>query len=490
MKNVSRGDVIKGLFWRFAERLGSSVIAVAVSMVLARLLEPAAYGTIALVSTFTAILDVFVDSGMGNALIQKKNADDLDFSTVFFFNMVMCCLLYAVIFVSAPYIALFYNDLQLTAIIRVLSLSLIISGIKNVQQAYVSRTMQFKRFFFASLGGTIGAAVVGIIMAYAGFGVWALISQQLFNMTVDTVILWISVEWRPKRMFSIERLKGLFSYGWKLLASSLLDTFDRQSRSIIIGKKYSTVDLAFYDQGSKIPDLLVSNINSSIDSVLFPAMSYVQDDNEKIRNMVRRSIKTSVYIMAPIMIGVCAVASPMVRILLTEKWLPCVPFLRICCICYIFYPIHTANLNAIRAMGRSDLFLKLEIWKKLFGVAVLFISMWFGVMALAAGSLLVSVVSQIINSWPNKKLLNYSYISQMKDIIPEVLLAACMGICVYSFTYLGLPDLLMIIIQVVLGIVFYLGGSILFKLEAFQYLYNWLKSFFAERRNERRERDW
>ena len=477
MRSVSRGDVIKGLFWRFAERLGSSVIAVAVSMVLARLLEPEAYGTVALVSVFTAILDVFVDSGMGNALIQKKNADDLDFSTVFFFNLAMCCLLYVVMFAGAPYIALFYNDTELTAVIRVLSLSLIISGVKNVQQAYVSRTMQFKRFFFASLGGTLGAAVVGIVMAYSGYGVWALICQQLFNMTVDTVILWISVGWRPKRRFSAERLKGLFSYGWKLLASSLLDTLDRQSRSIIIGKKYSSADLAFYDQGCRIPDLLVSNINSSIDSVLFPAMSYVQDDIEKIRNMVRRSIKTSVYIMAPAMIGVCAVASPMIRFLLTEKWLPCVPFLRICCVCYIFYPVHTANLNAIRAMGRSDLFLKLEIWKKVLGFAVLLVSMWFGVMALAASSLLVSAVSQIINSWPNKKLLNYSYISQMKDILPEVLLASCMGICVYFLTYLGLPDLLTIIIQVASGIAFYIGGSILFKLEAFQYLYNWLKSF-------------
>ena len=299
-----------------------------VSIVLARILVPEDYGTIALIGVFTAILNVFVDCGLGNALIQKRDADDCDFSSVFYFNLFMCSVLYMVMFFFAPYIAVFYNKPELVLIIRVLSLTLIISGLKNVQQAYVSRNMMFRRFFFATLGGTIGAAFVGIMMALYGFGVWALVIQQLFNVTVDAIILWFTVKWRPKKIFSLERLKGLFSFGWKLLVSSVLDTFYRELRQLIIGKKYSSQDLAYYNQGQKIPNLVVMNINTSIDSVLLPAMSNVQDDVVKVGSMTRRAIKISTYIMAPCMMGIAFLAPSLVRLILTDKWLSCVPFNR------------------------------------------------------------------------------------------------------------------------------------------------------------------
>ena len=464
------GGVLPNFFWRLAERFGAQGVALVVSIILARLLVPEVYGTIALVTVFTQILNVFVDSGFGNALIQKKDADDLDFSTVFYFNVAVCLLLYAGVFLAAPWIARFYNDLALTPVVRVLSLTLIISGVKNVQQAYVSRTMQFKRFFFATLGGTIGAAVIGIAMAYFGFGVWALVAQQIFNATVDTLILWITVKWRPKWMFSWQRLKGLFSFGWKLLASSLLDTVYSDLRQLIIGKLYTSSDLAQYNRGKQLPDLLVNNIDTSINSVLLPAMSQVQDDSARVKSMTRRAMKTSTYVIAPIMMGLAFTAEFVIRLLLTEKWMPCVPFLRIFCITYLFYPVHTANLNAIKAMGRSDLFLKLEIVKKVVGLIVLLSTMWFGVMAMAYSLLFTSITSQIINSWPNKKLLDYSYPEQIRDILPGILLAVLMGCCVYPIRWLGLPDVVTLLIQVPLGAAIYIGVSAVLRLDSYKYV--------------------
>lgn len=464
------GGVLPNFFWRLAERFGAQGVALVVSIILARLLVPEVYGTIALVTVFTQILNVFVDSGFGNALIQKKDADDLDFSTVFYFNIAVCLLLYAGVFLAAPWIARFYNDLALTPVVRVLSLTLIISGVKNVQQAYVSRTMQFKRFFFATLGGTIGAAVIGIAMAYFGFGVWALVAQQIFNATVDTLILWITVKWRPKWMFSWQRLKGLFSFGWKLLASSLLDTVYSDLRQLIIGKLYTSSDLAQYNRGKQLPDLLVNNIDTSINSVLLPAMSQVQDDSARVKSMTRRAMKTSTYVIAPIMMGLAFTAEFIIRLLLTEKWMPCVPFLRIFCITYMFYPVHTANLNAIKAMGRSDLFLKLEIVKKVVGLIVLLSTMWFGVMAMAYSLLFTSITSQIINSWPNKKLLDYSYPEQIRDILPGILLAVLMGCCVYPIQWLGLPDVVTLLIQVPLGAAIYIGVSAVLRLDSYKYV--------------------
>lgn len=467
--------VMSNFLWRLAERFGAQGVAFVVSIVLARLLAPEAYGTIALVTVFTQILNVFIDSGFGNALIQKKDADDLDFSTVFYFNIVICVLLYLGMFLVAPLIAKFYNDASLIPVVRVLSLTLIISGVKNVQQAYVSRTMQFKRFFFATLGGTIGAAVIGIAMAYFGFGVWALVAQQIFNATVDTLILWITVKWRPKWMFSWQRLKGLFSFGWKLLASSLLDTVYSDLRQLIIGKMYTKTDLAQYNRGKQLPDLLVNNIDTSINSVLLPAMSQVQDNPERVKNMTRRAMKTSTYVIAPVMMGLAFTAESVIHLILTEKWLPCVPFLRIFCITYMFYPVNTTNLNAIKAMGRSDLFLKLETIKKVIGLIVLLGTMWFGVMAMAYSLLFTSITSQIINSWPNKKLLDYSYPEQIRDILPGILLAVFMGCCVYPVKWIGFSDLLTLFIQVVMGACIYIGGSALLKLEGFRYLWEQLK---------------
>ena len=471
-------SVVKGFMWRFAERCGAQLVSFVVSIVLARILSPEDYGTIALVTVFTAILQVFVDSGLGTALIQKKDADDLDFSSVFYFNFIVCLVLYAVMFLAAPYIALFYEDSTLTSVIRVLSLTIVISGVKGIQQAYVSRNMLFKRFFFSTIGGTIFSAFLGIGMACAGFGVWALVAQQISNTAIDTLILWITVKWRPKKVFSWQRLKYLLSFGWKLLVSALLDTGYNNLRNLIIGKLYSPTDLAFYNQGDKFPKVIVTNINASIDSVLLPTMSNVQEDRERVKQMTRRAIKTSTYIMAPLMMGLAFCAEPIVRLVLTDKWLFCVPFLRIFCITYMFWPVHTSNLNAINAMGRSDWFLRLEIVKKIVDMAILLSTRWFGVMAMAYSLLLGSVFSQIINAWPNRKLLGYGYIEQVRDFAPGILLAVGMGFCVYFIGFIPLPTIISLIIQIISGAAIYIGASALLKLEEFEYLLEMIKSFF------------
>ena len=285
-------------------------------------------------------------------------------------------------------------------------------------------------------------------------------------------------------MFSWTKLKKLLSFGWKILCSTLLDTVYNNVRSLIIGKMYSAADLAYYNQGDKFPKLIVTNINTSIDSVLLPAMSSVQDSKDRVKKMTRRAIKTSTYIMAPLMMGLAFCAKPVVTLILTEKWLPCVPFLRIFCTTYMFYPIHTANLSAINAMGRSDLFLKLEILKKIVGFFLLISTMWFGVMAMAYSLLLGSVLSQIINSWPNRKLLNYGYLEQLKDILPGILLAVFMGVCVYFVGYIKLPTILVLIVQIIVGAIIYIGLSVVLKLEAFEYLCGMLKNMLNKKKRK------
>lgn len=476
MTEKRTNQILSNFIWRFAERCGAQLVTFIVSIVLARILAPEDYGQIALITVFTTIMQVFVDSGLGTALIQKKDADDLDFSSVFYFNFAVCLILYVVMFVAAPFIAGFYNNSSLTPIIRVISLTIVISGVKGIQQSYVSRYMLFKRFFYATLGGTIFSAFLGIGLAYAGFGLWAIVAQQLSNTTIDTLILWLTVKWRPKKMFSWERLRGLLSFGWKMLASSLLDTIYTNIRSLIIGKMYSSADLAYYNQGEKFPNVIASNINTSIDSVLLPTMASVQDNPEQVKSMTRRAIKTSTYILAPFMMGMAFCATPIVRLVLTDKWLFCVPFLRIFCITYMFYPIHTANLNAIKAMGRSDLFLKLEIAKKAIGMILLLSTMWFGVMAMAYSLLVSSVLSQIINSWPNKKLLNYGYLEQLKDIFPGIALAVVMGFCVNMVGLFHLSNVVTLLIQISLGAVIYVSASSVLHLESYEYLIGMIRS--------------
>ena len=477
-----KSKVVTNLFWRFFERCGAQLVSFAVMVVLARILDPELYGPITKVAVVTSVLMVFVDSGMANALIQKKDPDDLDYSSVFYFNVAFCLLLYVLLFFTSPLIARMYRAPDLTPILRVLGLTVVVAGVKNVQQAYVSKTLQFKRFFFATLGGTLFSGALGIFMARRGFGVWALVAQQLSNVTVNTVVLWFTVGWRPKRMFSLARLKGLLAYGWKLLGASLLDTVYLKLYPLIVGIRYTDADLAFFDKGNHLPNLVVENINYSIDSVLLPVLSDAQDQRDQVREMTRRAIKTSTYVMMPLMAGLAACATPLIRLLLTDKWLPCVPYLQVFCAIYAFYPLHTANLNAIKAMGRSDVFLALELIKKLVETGILLVTVRFGVFAIALGQLCSGLLALLINAWPNRRLLDYSYRQQLKDMLPAIALSALMAACVWPVSLLGWSDWATLPVQVLLGVAVYAGLSALLRLESFRFLLETLRGFLEKRK--------
>lgn len=477
--------VFSGLIWKFGERIGAQAVSFLVSIILARLLLPSDYGVIALITIFIDIANVFVSSGFGAALVQKKDADDVDFSSVFYFSIVMSWVLYIIVFLGAPAVAGFYDKEILTPVLRVMALKLPLAGVNSVQHAYVQKKMLFKRFFFSTLIGTVGSAVVGIVMAYTGFGAWALVAQYLFNSTMDTVVLWFTVRWRPVWRFSLGRMKYLFGFGWKMLASELIHTSYKQIRSLIIGKVYTEKDLAFYNQGGKLPSLIVTNINSSVSSVLFPAMTLKQDDTGKLKEMVRLSIRVSSYIMWPLMIGLLVMSEPIVRLMFTEKWLPCVPYMQIACIQFALEPVQTANVQAVKAMGKGRTYLIMEIVKKVFGIVMIVAVMYQGVMAIAVTAMFVTFFAALVNSTPNRKYLGYTYREQLVDLIPSILLAAAMGICVYGVGRLSVPDLASIVLQVVSGAASYIILSLAFRVSQFRYIIDILKNFIKVVRNRR-----
>lgn len=469
--------VFSGLIWKFGERIGAQAVSFVVSIILARLLLPSDYGVIALITIFIDIANVFVSSGFGAALVQKKDADEVDFSSVFYFSIVMSWVLYLIVFLGAPMVAGFYGKEILTPVLRVMALKLPLAGINSVQHAYVQKKMLFKRFFFSTLIGTMGSAIVGIVMAYMGFGAWALVAQYLFNSTMDTFVLWFTVRWRPILAFSPERMKYLFSFGWKMLASELIHTSYKQIRSLIIGKVYTEKDLAFYNQGGKLPNLIVTNINSSVSSVLFPAMTLKQDDTAKMKEMVRLSIRVSSYIMWPLMIGLLVMSEPIVRLIFTDKWLPCVPYMQIACIQFALEPVQTANVQAVKAMGKGRTYLLMEIIKKAFGIVMIVAVMYRGVMAIAVTAMFVTFFAALVNSAPNRKFLGYTYCEQLWDLLPSILLAGVMGGCVYGVGMFPIPVFASLTLQVVTGVILYLVLSKVFRVSAFSYLLQIMKRF-------------
>ena len=469
-------EVFSGLFWKFSERMSSQIVSFVISILLARLLSPDEYGVISLILIFITIAEVFVTNGLGSALIQKIDANNVEFSSVFYLNIVFSIFLYLIIYFCSPYIALFYGSEVLLPTLRVLGLRIPIAAVNSVQQAYVSKKMMFKKFFFSTLFGTLISGFIGVFMAYSGYGVWALVGQYLTNTIVNTVVLWFTVKWRPSLVFSWSKVSSLISYGWKILLSSLLDTGYNQLRGLIIGIKYTSSDLAYYNRGQQYPQLVVVNINSTISSVLFPTISQHQNDLTMVRSMTRRAIKTSSYIMWPMMFGLIVVSRPLISLMLTYKWLPCAPYLQIACITYGFWPIHTANLEALKAIGRSDLFLYLEIVKKIVGMGLLLVSMNYGVMAIALRLVVSTISSSFINAYPNSKLLNYSYNQQIKDMAPSILLSTMMAIIIYPLKYVIENSLILIVVQVTLGMAIYIVFSALLKLESYTYMLNIIKN--------------
>jgi len=477
--------IISSLFWKFFERAGTQLIQFGVTIALARILVPEDFGLVALIAIFINVASVFVQSGLNTALIQKKDADELDFSSVFWASLGIALTTYTILFFAAPFIADFYDQSTLTIIVRVLALTLFIDVFSSIQNAYVSRNMLFKKLFFRSIGAIIPSGILGVTLALCGFGIWALVCHQFCNAFLAVAIMWFTIPWRPSFKFSYSRFKSLFSYGWKLLLSSLIDVVYTNLRGLIIGKFFSPADLAYYNRGDTFPFLIVNNINTAIGSVLLPSFAAVQNDTSTLKRMMRRSIITSTFIITPMMIGLAVMAKQVVLLVLGEKWLPCVPFVQICCCIYLFYPIHTANLSAIKAIGRSDIFLILEIIKKICGLTILVASYFYfkSPIGIAYGALVSTVLCSFINASPNKKLLDYGYIEQILDVSPALLLAIPMGAVVYTINLIECPLLLQIFLQIFTGAITYFGLARLFKMERLDYLVKTVQEHRKRKKN-------
>lgn len=463
-------SIASGFMWRLMERFLNLFISFAVSVVLARLLGPEAYGTVALVLVSIEILNVFTDSGFGTALIQKKDADELDFSSVFVFNISICLVLYLIVWFTAPLIERFYGIEGFKSYLRVLGLVIPVDGVKNIQAAYISRNLAFRHFFKATISGTIVSGAIGVFMAFRGFGVWALVAQNLINEVVDTAILCLSLRFKPSLKFSFTRIRSLFSYGWKILFSTLINVFYGNVRHLIIGKVYTTEDLSYYAKGDSIPNRFVNAVNIAAGSVLLPSMSQEQDNPEAVKEIASRVISVGSYVLMPLMAGLAVCAKPVITLLLSDEWIMCVPYMQIFCLMYAFSFVHSANQTAIKSMGRSDITLKLEIFNKVTGIALLVFAVPKGVFAIAITLVASDFIAMVAEIIPNRKLIGYSPAQQLCDILPSMVFSVIMGCAVYSVSLLGLAPAISLPVQVLAGIVVYLLLSVVFRVKAFETL--------------------
>lgn len=479
----TKNKVFSGVFWKFGERILAQGISFVVSIVLARLLLPEDYGIVAMVIIFITLADVFVSSGFGTALIQKKDADDTDFSTIFYCSMVVSILLYGLLFIMAPVIANFYKTPALVLVLRVFSLKIPISAYNSVQHAYVSRHMAFKRFFFSTLFGTLLSGVVGIVMAICGFGVWALIGQYMTNSIVDCMVLAFTIPWHPQRKFSWNSAKQLMSYGWKVLAADLTGTFFDQLRSLIIGKIYTKADLAYYNKGKQIPSMLSDNISTTVMTVLFPAISNEGNDLVRVKQMVRRAVRVMGYIIFPLMVGCMVVARPLILTLLTAKWADSIIFMQLLCMQSAIGIIGKTSIQSIKAIGRSDVLLKLELYKKPVYLLLLLIGARISVLGVAVTSVIYTLYSVIVNGKSLSKLIGYSLIEQIKDILGSLSLSVAMGISISWLLLLDLPNLVIVLFQALLGVVVYICLSRIFKMDSYAYLKDYALEKIKAHRN-------
>jgi len=475
MSNTGGTKIVSGMFWRFGEKITAQAVSFLVSVVLARILLPADYGIVGIVTIFYAIAEVFVTSGLGTALIQKKDATRVDFSTVFWCNMGLSILLYVIVFFTAPLIAAYYKTPQVTPVLRVFALRLPVNAVNSIQNAYVSRHMDFKKFFFATIIGTIISAVVGIWMAYHGYGVWALVAQVMTNSVIDTLVLFLTIKWRPTLEFDREAAKPLINYGWKILATDLIGTIFNHLNAFIIGKKYSTEDLAYYTQGKKYPDLIYNNVGATLASVLFPAMS-LSSGIEEIKAIRRKSLKMMEYIIFPAMLGMFTIADTMIVALVTEKWLFSVPYVRIACIAAMISVLGTTLIQEIKAIGRSDITLKMELIKKPIYLVIVLIAMQFGVDAIALTLIIIEVIAFCFNVYPVRKYIGFDFRMHFTDALPALGMSAVMCGVMFAIGRMIASPWPCLITQIVIGAGIYLGLSVWTKNESYIYLKNMVMS--------------
>lgn len=475
MSDSLKSKTIKGVVWSSIERFSTQGVQFLIMIVMARLLTPKDYGLIGMLAIFLAVAQSLIDSGFSQALIRKQNRTDVDNSTVFYFNIVVSSALYLILFISAPFVADFYNQPELTSVMRVVCLGVILNSLAVVQRALLTVRIDFKTQAKASLSAAVFSGCIGIVLAYSGFGVWALVVQQLLNLSVNTLLLWIFSKWRPIAVFSWDSFHELFAFGSKMLASGLLDTLYRNIYPIVIGKLFSASSLGHYTRAQQFSEFPSSNITGIIQRVTYPVLCGIQDDMERLTNVYRKFLKLSAFIIFPLMIGLSAVALPFVDIILGVQWSFCGQLLQIICFAMMWYPIHSINLNLLQVKGRSDLFLRLEIIKKILGITVLCITAPFGLIVMCYGQIFNSIVALAINTYYTGKLINVGFIRQMKDLLPTILLSLTMFGTILLVNGFIESNMYRLIIGVMVGIVVYVSGSYIFKFKELQTLFSLIR---------------
>lgn len=475
MSDSLKSKTVKGVVWSSIERFSTQGVQFLIMIIMARLLTPKDYGLIGMLAIFLAVAQSLIDSGFSQALIRKQDRTDVDNSTVFYFNIVVSSALYLILFIAAPFVADFYNQPELTSVMRVVCLGVILNSLAVVQRALLTVRIDFKTQAKASLSAAVISGCIGIVLAYCGFGVWSLVVQQLLNLSVNTLLLWIFSKWRPIAVFSWKSFHELFAFGSKLLASGLLDTLYRNIYPIVIGKLFSASSLGHYTRAQQFSEFPSSNVTGIIQRVTYPILCGIQDETERLETVYRKFLKLSAFIIFPLMIGMSAVARPFIDIVLGTQWGFCGQLLQIICFAMMWYPIHAINLNLLQVKGRSDLFLRLEIIKKILGITVLCITAPFGLVVMCYGQIFNSIVALVINTYYTGKLINVGFIMQMKDLLPTILLSLIMFGAILLVNGFIEANMYRLVIGVLVGIIVYVSGSYIFKFKELQTLFSLIR---------------
>lgn len=476
MSESLKNKTVKGVFWSAVERFSVAGISFLFGLVLARLLSPSDYGVIAMLNIFMAISQTFIDSGFSSALIRKPDRTETDNATAFYFNIVVGVVCYLVLLGAAPLIARFYDEPILVPVTRVIGLNLLLNSLCVVQQALLTVRIDFKTQAKISLTATILSGVIGIVLAYKGYGVWALVVQSVSAALFRMVLLWLLAQWRPQARFSKSSFRVLFSYGSKLLASGLLDTVYNNLYTIVIGKKFTSASLGVYARADHLAQFPAVNITGILQRVTFPVLSTIQTEDERLRVNYRKFLRLSAYVVFPLMMGLAAVADPLIRWILTDKWEAAIPLLQILCFALMWYPIHAINLNLLQVKGRSDLFLKLEVWKKIIGVVTLCVTIPLGLTAMCVGRVFTSLISLVINTYYTGKLIQVGYWRQMKDLLPTLVNSVVMLlICWLVQLPVAGSHVLRLLLAVLAGCVYYVVSGYVFRSEELKELVGLIK---------------
>lgn len=463
MPDSLKQKAAKGVLWSTVERFSVQGVQFLIMIVMARLLTPHDYGLIGMLAIFIAVAQSLIDSGFSQALIRKQDRTEADNNTVFYFNIVVSTLLYLILYASAPFVADFYNTPQLCPVMRVVCLSIIFNSLAVVQRALMTIRIDFKTQAKAALTAAVTSGAVGITMAYHGFGVWSLVTQQLLNLGINTGLLWLLSKWRPRLIYSWQSFHELFAFGSKLLASGLLDTIYRNIYPIVIGKLFSASSLGHYTRAHQFSEFPSSNLTGIIQRVTYPVLCEIQNDDARLASIYRRFLKLSAFIIFPLMVGLSSVAKPFVNIVLGPQWSFCGQLLQILCFGMMWYPIHSVNINLLQVKGRSDLFLKLEIIKKILGISVLCITAPFGLIVMCYGLIFNSLVALAINTYYTGKLINVGFIRQMCDLLPTIALCLVMFALILIVNSFITGDIIKLCAGIVIGVIFYTFTSRLFK---------------------------